>query len=251
VWVSTGWRVICCGCVLSCAAAQDVRRFQPGVAQLTLLSQAAVELTNAVSADPLQRSDPSQPELTLGQRRATGRWSFEFGVGIITDNTPTDYPQFKFDALEGQGEGLTYNFTVARRLIAFDFELAGKRFRPQLELPFMLTLVDDRLEGIIPDINLGLNFRWQDFPWNRYVYTTLALGAGLSYSFDIWTADVQRHEGEERSNLKFWLPASLTFALPQYPRYQLTVFMDHQSGGFGLFDEGGVDAFGFGFRIVF
>ena len=41
-----------------------------------------------------------------------------------------------------------------------------------------------------------------------------------------------------------------TFALPQAPGYQVTVFNDHSSGG-TLFDSGGFDRWGVGFRVTF
>lgn len=190
-------------------------------------------------------------EPTAGKPRSTGLWAIEFGVAVISDNTLSDYLDGDFDKLDGPGSGLTYNLTLARQIKEFDWVIGKTHLRPQLEVPFRLTLVDEKAGGIIPDVNLGVTMRWQNFPWNRFVYTTLSAGAGLSYSSPVWTADIQRHEnGEYRSKLKFWLPVELTFALPRHPNYQLTLFLDHQSGG-RIFDSGGVDAWGLGFRCVF
>jgi hypothetical protein len=177
-------------------------------------------------------------------------WSFQFGVGVISDNTLSDYKHADFDPLDGPGGGITYNFTFSRQWTEFDWRIGEIHLRPQLERVAMLTLVDENTGRVIPDINLGLVFRWQDFPWNRFVRTTLAAGPGFSYSFQIWTADKQRHPGEDRSRLKFWLPIEFTAALPCYPRHQVVAFIDHQSGGH-LFDDGGVDAWGFGYRFEF
>jgi hypothetical protein len=182
---------------------------------------------------------------------ATDRlWSFEFGVGIISDNTLSDYLDAGFDRLGGPGGGITYNFTFSRQWTEFDWRIGRIHLRPQLERVAMLTVVDENSGRIIPDLNVGLVFRWQDFPWNGLVRTTLAAGPGLSYSFQIWTADKQRHPGEERSRLKFWLPIEFTAALPCFPRHQLVAFIDHQSGG-QIFDHGGVDTWGFGYRFEF
>lgn len=181
---------------------------------------------------------------------ASGKWSVEFGVAIISDNTPNDYFKLDFDRLEGPGSGLTYNLTVARTIADFDWKLWGVHLRPQLEVPFRLTLVDQQEGGLLPDVNLGVAFRWRNWPWNRWLQTTFAVGAGLSYSSPVWTADLQRHPGESRSELKWWMPLEFTFALPKHPNYQIVAFGDHQSGG-AIFDLGGVDAWGFGFRVVF
>jgi hypothetical protein len=177
-------------------------------------------------------------------------WSVEFGVGVISDNTPADYLEGDVERLDGPGGGLTYNLTFSRQWTEFDWRLCGMHLRPQLERVAMLTLVDENSGRVIPDLNVGLVFRWQDFPWNRFVRTTFAAGAGFSYSFEIWTADKLRHPGEDRSRIKFWMPVELTAALPWFPRHQVVAFLDHQSGG-NVFDNSGVDVWGLGYRFEF
>ena len=179
-----------------------------------------------------------------------GKWAFELGVGIISDDTPLEYLYADFDRFEGSGEGYTYNFTASYQIHEFDWRTSESRFQPTLELPFMLTLVDQNVGGLVPDVNFGVLFRWRDFPWNHHVYTTFGIGGGLSYAFDDWQADIERHEGEDRSKLKFALSFEFTFAAPSHPEHQLVLFVDHQSGGH-LFDAGGVDAWGLGFRHLF
>lgn len=208
------------------------------------------EITTTESHPPA--STLTTPTLWEGVPEAAkshGKWSFEFGVGVIANTEPRDYLYANYQHLNGPGEGVTYNFTVSYRLHEFDWRTKHLRLQPEIEIPFMLTLVDQRVGGLVPDINTGLVVRWRDFPWNRYVYTTFAIGGGFSYSFSIWTADNQRHPGEDRSNIKFWLPIEWTFALPSHPRHQFTLFVDHQSGG-EIFDNGGVDAWGFGYRFL-
>src|SRR6185503_18683924 len=48
-------------------------------------------------------------------------WSFEFGVGVISDNTPADYLKPRLNKLHGPGGGVTYNFTVSRRIYQFNW----------------------------------------------------------------------------------------------------------------------------------
>jgi hypothetical protein len=133
----------------------------------------------------------------------------------------------------------------------FHWNVGAVTLRPELEVPGRITVVDENSGKLIPDLNIGLVLRWRDFPWNRFLRTTLAVGGGLSYSFQPLTADIQRHpEDDSRSRLKFWLPIEFTVALPQFPQHQWVAFIDHQSGG-EILDRGGVDVWGLGYRIEF
>lgn len=76
------------------------------------------------------------------------------------------------------------------------------------------------------------------------------MGVGLSYSEKIYLMDRQRHPGENRSKLKFNWPIAITFASPQFPDHQAMLFILHQSGGH-VFDKGGVNSVGFGYRRGF
>jgi hypothetical protein len=76
------------------------------------------------------------------------------------------------------------------------------------------------------------------------------MGIGLSYSSRVYAMDRERHPGEDRSHLKFDWPIQFTFALPKWPQHQLVIFNDHKSGGH-IFDEGGVNSVGIGYRFAF
>jgi hypothetical protein len=207
--------------------------------------------TTAVSAAPGETGNQPRNEL-VEHKPKKDRWSVEFGVGVIAASEPSDYAALKFESWDRPGHGLTYNFTVGYVLWEFDWKVWGSHLRPQIEIPAMLTLVDESELSLFPDYNLGIRFRWQDWPWSRWLYTSFALGAGMSYSAKVWTADrLKHHPGAERSHLKFWLPLELTIAIPKYRQHQLVLFADHQSGGHCLLDCGGVDACGFGYRFLF
>jgi hypothetical protein len=219
------------------------------VAIVSLLSSPAgslqAQVTNAADA-----SAPSRGLLLETNAPKDRLWSFEFGVGVIMDNSPSDYFDGDAARLTGPGGGVTYNFKAARQCVEFDWQIASIHLRPQIERVAMLTIVDENSGRVVPDLNVGLVLRWQDFPWNPWLRTTLAAGPGFSYSFQIWEADKQRHPGEDRSRLKFWLPVELTAALPRWPQHQVVLFLDHQSGG-NVFDQGGVDVWGLGYRFEF
>jgi hypothetical protein len=218
------------------------------ISLVALLAFPGVEARSQTNSPAADGQPP--PESAVQEKPADRLWSFAFGVGVISDNTLADYLEPSFDKLQGPGGGLTYNFTVARQLHQFDWRVGKIHLRPRLELPVMLTFVDENRGRFIPDLNVGVVLRWQDWPWNRFVRTTLSAGPGLSYAYHVWEAEAQRHPGEDRSQFKFWLPIEFTVALPRYPHHQFLLFIDHQSGG-TLFDQGGVDAWGLGFRYEF
>lgn len=76
------------------------------------------------------------------------------------------------------------------------------------------------------------------------------MGAGLAYSEEIFLMDIQTHSNRFRSRVKINWPIEVSLALPQYPQHQLTAFIMHQSGG-RMLDSGGINNFGFGYRLGF
>ena len=178
------------------------------------------------------------------------KWAVELGIGVIADSNAAEFHTGGYEEHEGPGEGMTYNATVSYQIHEFDWRTKNARFQPTVELTFMLTIVDQDTGGTVPDVNFGALFRWRDFPWNHYIYATCGVGGGLSYSFDDWQADIDKHPGEDRSQLKFWLNFQWTFAAPSHPEHQLVLFFDHQSGA-NIFDDGGVDSLGIGYRHLF
>ena len=177
-------------------------------------------------------------------------WAFEAGVAFITDDNVHEVFFGKYDIEGSAAGGEIYTFTASRRLGELHWEVGGREFRPQLEVPFTLEIVDENSRSPFLDYNASFMIRWVDFPWNRHVRTSFATGVGLSYSEKIYLMDIQRHPGEDRSHLKFNWPIQLTFAAPRYPDHQLNLFLSHQSGGH-IFDEGGVNSIGIGYRFGF
>jgi hypothetical protein len=137
------------------------------------------------------------------------------------------------------------------RLKEFNLNLGERTLHPRLELRGGFGVVDERGRSS-PFMNYmtDVTLRWVDFPWNRYVSTSLGVGGGLWYSEQVFAIDKKRHPNKDRSHWKFALPIEFTFACPKYPQYQLLLFNHHASGGH-IFDEGGLDTWGAGFRIGF
>lgn len=177
-------------------------------------------------------------------------WTIQLGIAMVTSNAIGDLSLGKVTRARGDAGGEMYLLGVSHTLHDFDWRIRGRRFRPQLELPVVLGVVDEGGRNPFLDYNAGITLRWKDFPFNRLVYTNLESGVGLSYTEHVLAIERQRHPDRDRSHLKFYWPIQLTLALPEKKQHQLVVFIHHQSGGH-VFDEGGSNLIGIGYRHVF
>jgi len=179
-------------------------------------------------------------------------WNYEFGVAMITSNSIEDFVGFgdSVSGADGPEGGEIYTFTISRRLGQLVWNTGGHTFTPQIELPFTLEVVNENSQDPFLAFSGSLNVRWVDFPWNDYIKTTFSMGIGLNYSDQIYQIDQVRHPGDDRSHLKFNWPIQATLALPDYPDKQLMIFIIHHSGG-NIFDDGGMNGLGFGYRGEF
>jgi len=177
-------------------------------------------------------------------------WSFEYGLAFITPGTIDEVALGKTRISDGPAGGQIHLLTAAYRLAEPTLKIGNCEFKPLLEMPLTLGIVDEN--GRSPWLNYSATFqvRWRDFPWNHVISTTASMGLGLAYSEKIFLMDTENHPTRYRSHVKFNWPIELTFALPQFPQHQLTAFIMHQSGGW-IFDRGGVNDVGFGYRYGF
>ena len=178
-------------------------------------------------------------------------WSFEAGAAFITSNNINEIVAGDNVTLDGgDAGGQVYSVTGSRHLGDLRFTVGGNTFQPQLELPITLGIVDENSRNPFLEYRASFVVRWVDFPWNDYIKTTFATGLGLNYSSKIYLMDIQRHPDSDRSNLKFNWPIQLTLALPSYPDQELLLYVEHHSGGH-VFDRGGVNSLGIGYRRDF
>jgi hypothetical protein len=183
--------------------------------------------------------------------RELDKWAFELGVAVITKNSVAEMLSGNISRGDGPEGGEIYQLKATKTLDVLSWNIAGNTFRPHLELPLCLEIVDENGRDPFLDYNASVQLRWVDFPWNSTVQTSFAVGLGLSYSSKVYAMDVKQHLGEDRSHLKFNLPIELTFHLPGKNNEQLSLYLAHQSGGFGFFDVGGVNSLGIAFSRTF
>jgi len=70
---------------------------------------------------------------------------------------------------------------------------------------------------------LVLYFRWTRFPWNQYLRTSIAITSGPSFAVNL-----PRSTHKNATVLNYFSP-QITFALPEYPQYELMMQMHHRS----------------------
>ena len=79
--------------------------------------------------------------------------------------------------------------------------------------------------------------RWLYFPWNKRVRTSFAVGNGMSFATRV--PEVEKEESEDALSYKNYLLFELTFGLPKYRQWDLSLRIHHRSGIFGVFNRGG------------
>ncbi len=101
------------------------------------------------------------------------------------------------------------------------------------------------------EFNFLGTFRWIKFPWDQYVDTSLAAGAGFSYA----TAEPEIEFKNHGNVSKFlgYLMFEAAFSLPPLPRWDVFARIHHRSGAGGIFNDvnGGSNAYGVGIRYKF
>jgi hypothetical protein len=145
---------------------------------------------------------------------------------------------------EGFEDSYLVSLAVAKRVASYkekiDLEVEGqavKHFGDQKHWEFNIL-------GAI---------RWLPFPWDKYIDTSFASGAGLSYATK--TPEVEEERRGEGQTQKFltYLMLELAFSLPQTPNWSLVTRVHHRSGAFGLFNgvTGASNGWGFGVKYTF
>jgi hypothetical protein len=94
-----------------------------------------------------------------------------------------------------------------------------------------------------------LNARWEEFPWDSYLDTSLAFGIGPSLAST--TPEYERiRKGESDPVMLFW-HIEAAFALPG-SRWSTIFRLHHRSTGYGMFaDQGGSNILCLGLRYAF
>lgn len=89
------------------------------------------------------------------------------------------------------------------------------------------------------EFNAAYIARWQPFFWDRYVDTSLAAGAGVSYALEVPAIEprADRVTDEKSAKVLGYLMAEIEFAPPSDANWAIFFRLHHRSGGKGLFKD--------------
>jgi hypothetical protein len=79
--------------------------------------------------------------------------------------------------------------------------------------------------------------RWNRFPWDDIIDTSIAVGEGMSYATE--TPKVELEDDENAGNWLNYLLFEFTFGLPDIPQWSLVYRIHHRSSAWGTVGAGG------------
>lgn len=148
----------------------------------------------------------------------------------------------------------------------FNWEYGDSSFLGFAASRTVASFWDDRFT-IEPELGFGKRFgemdeyeawaavflRYNDFPWNDYIYTTVAASTGLSYASGISDIEKARAGNGRGDRLLHYLAPEITFALPQDKSREMVVRFHHRSGAYGAVSDadGGAQYLTVGLRLRF
>lgn len=177
--------------------------------------------------------------IPFGSANAQKDWAATLYTGRLTDGnlSETATGNFKFEDAYYVGLGLKRQLYTYRHYINLELEGQAKKFFQD----------QDHMEfGLLGYI------RWLPFPWDQYIQTSFAVGAGLSYATSV--PEIEEKNNDDTARLLGALSFEFTFALPTVPDWSLVAgILHHRSGAGGLFSgvTGASNGLGMGLRYNF
>lgn len=110
---------------------------------------------------------------------------------------------------------------------------------------------EDDPAGYILELNPYIAGYFTHFPWNKYLFTSLGVGEGVSYASHAPTGEA-RFIRNQRHFLNF-LMFELAFALPKHRQWEVAIHVHHRSGAYGTYgvSHSGSTAIGLALRYRF
>lgn len=152
----------------------------------------------------------------------TGGWAVTSFAGLGTDGGIQHLPLFQADFVRSCLAGIA----VSRRL-----------WQPleALGLEAEIQAVQHAGKQSNAEFNVLLAVRWRRFPWNDRVFTSLALGEGVSYATGI--PAIERERATVYSRLLNYIYYELEVGPPRPSRWSMVSRIHHRSGVYGLYNN--------------
>jgi hypothetical protein len=103
------------------------------------------------------------------------------------------------------------------------------------------------------EINALAIYRWQRFPWQHRLRTTVAIGDGLSFATRLPPLEEASDTNVGATHMLNYILVEFTFAPPRSADWSLVVRVHHRSGVYGLFNgvQGGSNIIAAGLKWHF
>jgi hypothetical protein len=172
------------------------------------------------------------------------------GRGTDTDFTTilTEPWTVHFVDLWVVGAAMSARLGTVNELTGSDLGSIGDYFSIDLEAGTAYRFGDEEMGEFWGAIYL----RYDGFPWNDTIYTTIAANTGVSYITETSEFERGRSDGQS-SQLLHYLAPEITFADPDNKNLEFLIRLHHRSGVFGAFDgvSGGSSFVTSGIRMRF
>lgn len=208
---------------------------------LTALGGAVALLCFAAPVLAAEKSDPYAFTVFAGQgtdtnffQALTQPWTIHFiDLGIV-------------------GAAVSARVGTVNELTGWDLGSIGDDFSIDLETGAAYRFGDEDGDGEMGEFWGAIYLRYDGFPWNDVIYTTIAANTGVSYITETSEYERGRSDGQT-SQLLHYLTPEITFANPENKNVEWLVQLHHRSGVFGLFDgvTGGSTFVTTGIRVHF
>ena len=91
--------------------------------------------------------------------------------------------------------------------------------------------------------------RWNRFPWDHIIDTSIAVGEGMSYATDI--PEIEKKDDEDAGRWLNYLLFEFTFGLPDLPQWSLVYRIHHRSSIWEAIGAGGSNFMCVGIKYKF
>lgn len=150
-------------------------------------------------------------------------WFITGLLGPITTDFTSDIAKLNFDVDDTYMASLEIGKRIFkwRDLVSIELQSQiGRHFGRQSHFEFTWA-------GIV---------RWEKFPWDHIVDTSIAAGTGISLATGTPSRERERHEALEGAQpLLHYVLLELAFAIPSEEEWSLVTRYHHRSGAFGTY----------------
>jgi len=174
--------------------------------------------------------------------------SFMYFYGITFSDPVGHFIKGKFHRWPEHVQSIEGSMTLAPNNV---FRCFLNPLVPVLALTGNFTTRFDNNHHLIYEVNPYITFRWDNFPWNDVILTSMAAGEGISYTSA--TPSLEKQSNTNTKRILNYAMLEITASLPNYPRWQLLARLHHRSGAYGIYNAGntGSNVIGLGIRYLF